>query len=624
MSRSHCKAFEKDGYCRFGDACKNLHIGFTVCDLCGVEIEELIEEVNMEEDKKEKKIKEKPKGPVNVFAFLDDDSSSDDSSSSNSDSDEDSEKEEEDSKVDEVSKDLTSATLGADMDDDFQQVDVKVSRQAAGVKERVIQSAMCCKGGRIDVRTSHQSAESVADFIKNRTAWKVGVARATEEEDKEEDKEEVVESWALPECMEEILQETPNSQEVETALLKYLHHMETADIEKNTVAGYSSQPWSLCASDMKDQKSMMECFSLQANVSHGSAGSGPAAMGNIFHAILENAAASSEECDVPQLGEHWSTAEDGVITVEDLGLQIHGCGDAVFKGMPVELKTISSLKMLKDVQKVRGWLNQIAVYQCEKTTPAILVIIGRDTFELKAYEVNVSNIAVAVGLWQDIFDSDQLVKNLMHTSNEYAAAVEVWKATRFTQNTPNKAFLQVLNEVPQLFGNEILSLTNKCKDALLDKETYRESCQYYKDARRLNMRSGNKKLKKRLFDDEETIQGLYESLDKALQEKAEELYQQMILLCPLLYADFSTYELDVLLEAIELGRLSAEMYETLLGMQNSIVPPMRAHILKLKTAAKAKKGDDDDEDDEDDAEKEKEEKDEGGENKNEDDQKAEK
>jgi hypothetical protein len=51
------------------------------------------------------------------------------------------------------------------------------------------------------------------------------------------------------------------------------------------------------------------------------------------------------------------------------------------------------------------------------------------------------------------------------------------------------------------------------------------------------MRSGNKKLKKRLFDDEETIQGLYESLDKGIQEKAEELYQQMISLCPLLYAE---------------------------------------------------------------------------------------
>jgi hypothetical protein len=92
---------------------------------------------------------------------------------------------------------------------------------------------------------------------------------------------------------------------------------------------------------------------------------------------------------------------------------------------------------------------------------------------------------------------------------------------------------------------------------------------------------------------------LYESLDKGIQEKAEELYQQMISLCPLLYADFNTYEVDVLTEAIELGRLSAEMYETLLGMQNSIVPPMRAHILKLKTALKAKKGDDSEDSDDD-------------------------
>jgi hypothetical protein len=72
---------------------------------------------------------------------------------------------------------------------------------------------------------------------------------------------------------------------------------------------------------------------------------------------------------------------------------------------------------------------------------------------------------------------------------------------------------------------------------LENKDTYRESCQFYKDAKRLNMRSGNKKLKKCLFDDEETIQGLYESLDKGIQEKAEELYQQMISLCPLLYAE---------------------------------------------------------------------------------------
>lgn len=606
MSRAHCKAFEKDGYCRFGDSCKNLHIGFSVCELCGVEIEELIEEVNVEEEKKKekKKEKEKPKGPVNVFAFLDDESSSDDDSSSNSDDDDsDKEEEKEDVKEEEMTNNLASATLGADTDDDFQHVDVKATRQAVAVKERVIQSAMCCKGGRVDIRTSHQSKDSVADFIKHKAEWKLG-----EEGEGEED-------WSLPESMDELLKETPNSQEVETALLKYLHGMETEDIEKNTVLGYSSQPWSLCASDMKDHKTMMECFSLQANVSHGSAGSGPAAMGNIFHAILDDAAACSEDGEAPRLGDAWSTAEDDVIDVKDIGLKIHGCGDAVFKGMPVELKTISSLKMLKDVQKVRGWLNQVAVYQCQSTTPAILIIIGRDTFELKAYEVELSNIDEAVALWQGIFENDQLLRNLMIKSNEYSAAVDVWKATRFTQNTPNKAFLQVLSEVPQLFGNEILSLSNKCKDALLDKETYRESCQHYKDARRLNMRSGNKKLKKRLFDDEESILSLYESLDKALQEKAEELYQEMIRLCPLLYADFSTYELEVLQEAIELGRLSAEMYETLLGMQNSIVPPMRAHILKLKTAAKAKKGDGDEEEEDDDVEKESEEKKEDNDNK---------
>jgi hypothetical protein len=34
-------------------------------------------------------------------------------------------------------------------------------------------------------------------------------------------------------------------------------------------------------------------------------------------------------------------------------------------------------------------------------------------------------------------------------------------------------------------------------------------------------------------------------------------------------------------------------------MQNSIVPPMRAHILKLKTALKAKKGDDSEDSDDD-------------------------
>jgi hypothetical protein len=600
MSRLHCKAFEKDGYCRFGDACKNLHIGFTVCDLCGVEIEELTEEVNLavEETKKEKeKVKEKAKGPVNVFAFLDDSSSDDDSS--NSDSDEDSEKEDE--KVVEVANDLTSTTLGGDNDDDFETVDVKATRQVVAVKERIIQSAMCCKGGRIDVRTSHQSKESVTDFLNNKAEWKVGEAGEEEE-------------WSLPEGMEELLTETPNSQEVEVAMLTYLHNMQREDIEENTVQGYSSQPWSLCASDMKDHKTMLECFSLHANVSHGSAGAGSAAVGNIFHAILDDAAAavaSEGATGSSKLGDHWSSAEDSVIDVKDIGLKIHGCSDALFKGMPVELKTVSNLKMLKDVQKVRGWLNQVAVYQCADTTAAILLIIARDTFELKAYEVNVSNIAQAVTLWQEIFESDPFLRSLMVKSNEYSKAVEVWKETRFTQNAPNKCFLHLLAEVPQLFGNEILSLSNKCKDALLDKETYRESCHFYKEARRLNMRSGNKKLKKRLFDDEESIEELYKSLDKAIQEKAEELYQQMIQLCPLLYADFSTYELDVLTEAIELGRLSAEMYETLLGMQNAIVPPMRAHILKLKTAAKAKKGDDE-EDDEDDDEKEGDKKEEGG------------
>lgn len=588
MSRAHCKAFEKEGYCRFGDSCKNLHIGFTVCDLCGVEIEELIEEVSLEqEDKKKEKAKEKPKGPANVFAFLDSDSSSDDSDSSNSDSESEKEEEEEKEQTEQVSDILATTTLGPDDNDDFQQVDVKATRQLAAVKERVIQSAMCCKGGRIDVRTSHQSKESVEEFIKNKTEWKIGVPG-------EED------GWVLPEGMEELLKETANSVEVETAVLNYLANMQKEDIAENTVAGYSSQPWSLCASDMKDHKAMMECFSLQANVSHGSAGAGPAAVGNIFHAILENASTSPEDGSAPQLGPDWQAAEDGVIDVKEIGLKIHGCSDAFFKGMPVELKTISGLKMLKDVQKIRGWLNQVAVYQCEDNTPAILLIIGRDSFEIKAYEVAVDNIAAAVSIWQEIFEKDNFVRSLMTRSNEYVQSVDAWKLTRFTQNTPNRSFLQLLGEVRQLFGNEILALTNKCKEALENQETYREGCQYYKDAKRLNMRSGNKKLKKRLFDDEDSIQELYESLDKGIQEKAEELYQRMITLCPLLYADFNTYEVDVMTEAIDVGRLSAEMYETLLGMQNAIVKPMRAHILKLKTAVKAKKGDDDSDNDEDD------------------------
>lgn len=519
------------------------------------------------------------KGPANVFAFLDSDSESESDSDGSS-------SEEEKDKEDEVVEQLAASTISGDMDDDdFQQVDVKATRQAAAVKERVIQSAMCCKGGRIDVRTSHQSKESVAEFIKNKAEWKVGVPNEEE--------------WSLPEGMEELLKETANSQEVETAILNYLHNMQKEDIEKNTVSGFASMPWSLCASYMKDHKSMIKCFSLQSNVSHGSAGAGPAAVGNIFHAILENAATAPEDGGVSQLGEDWQVAEHGVIEVADIDLKINGCSDAFFKDMPVELKTISSLKNLKDVQKVRGWLNQIAVYQCEANTAAILLIIARDTFELKAYEVDVSNIAAAVAIWQEIFENDKFLRNLMTRSMAYVESVETWKQTRFTQNTPNKSFLQLLNEVRQLFGNEILALTNKCKEALENKDTYRESCQFYKDAKRLNMRSGNKKLKKRLFDDEETIQGLYESLDKGIQEKAEELYQQMISLCPLLYADFNTYEVDVLAEAIELGRLSAEMYETLLGMQNSIVPPMRAHILKLKTALKAKKGDDSEDSDDD-------------------------
>lgn len=557
-----------------------------------------MEEVNLQqEDKKKEKAKEKPKGPVNVFAFLDDESSSDDSSGS--DSEEESKKDDE--KVEEVTNDLNSNTLSAENDDEFQVVDVKTSRQASAVKERVIQSAMCCKGGRIDVRMSHQSKESVAEFISNKEKWKVGVVGVAGEEDTSLSEEE---GWSLPEGMEDILKETPNSVEVEKAILAYLHNMQTEDIEKNTVQGYSSQPWSLCASDMKDHKSMLECFSLQTNASHASAGVGPAAMGNIFHAIIDNAVTPPEEGGSSKLGDNWAVAEDSVIDVTDIGLKIHGSCDAMFKGMPVELKTISNLKMLKDVQKMRGWLNQIAVYQCQNNTPAILLIIGRESFELKAYEVDVSNITVAVNLWQDIFANDLFLRSLTLKSNEYCQAVDAWKQTRFTQNTPNKAFLQLLSEVPQLFGNEILALSKKCKDSLLDRQTYRDSCQYYKDARRLNMRSGNKKLKKRLFDDEETILGIYESLEKCIQEKAEELYQQMIQMCPLMYADFSTYELEVLTEAIELGRLSAEMYEALLGMQNAIVPPMRAHILKLKIAAKAKKGDDDGDDDDDDDEQE--------------------
>jgi hypothetical protein len=571
-----CKAFEKDGFCRFGDSCKNSHVGFTCCDLCGLEVEDLTEEVTLvQEEKKKEKVKEKPKGPVNVFAFLDDSSSSD----SNSDSEEESDKEEEEDNEEVVEKALASATLSPPEggDDDFQQVDVKATRQAA-VKVRVIQSALCCRGGRIDVRTSHQSKESVAEFVKNAPEWKVGEIGG--------------EDWSLPEGMEDILKVTAKSEAVEVAVLSLLHNMTVDAISENTVEGYATKPWSVCASDMKDRKTMLECFSLQSNVSHGSAGTGPAAVGNIFHSILEDAADSSE--GIAKLGADWSSANSSPISVTSLGLKVHGCSDAIYQDMPVELKTISSLKMLKDAQKVRGWLNQVAIYQCERTSAAILLVIGRDSFELKAFEVDVSNIDQAVTLWQEIFQNDSFLKDLMDRSNDYQKEVDSWKECRFTQSTPNRAFLQLMSDVPQLFGNEIFALSKACGDALQRGE-YRESCQYYKDARRLNMR--NKKQKNRLFDGEESIKEMYDALDVDMQLKAEELYQQMVAVCPL-KGDFSSFEVDTLLEAVELGRLSSELYEALLGMQNTVVPPIRAHIVKLKMVVKSKKDADEDKEEE--------------------------
>ena len=103
---------------KFGDSCKNLHTGFTVCELCGVKVEELVEAVTQDEEKggkgkgkKGEKGAGEKKGPANVFAFLDSDSESESDSDGSS-------SEEEKDKEDEVVEQLAASTISGDMDDD--------------------------------------------------------------------------------------------------------------------------------------------------------------------------------------------------------------------------------------------------------------------------------------------------------------------------------------------------------------------------------------------------------------------------------------------------------------------------------------------------------------------------
>lgn len=281
----------------------------------------------------------------------------------------------------------------------------------------------CCKGEVSVVKRDYPSKQLVTHCLNSCNKWAVSAALG----------DKLLRS---PQS-QLLLSYSSRSKAVEEDLVALFRSVCAADLRCLELSGHNTRPWSVHASDMADAKTMTEIFALSSQRMRFSSKDMKAAIGGVLHALLDQACSVSAatradgssivEPSSSVLTAGWSEALNSTVAVDPDGANIlvSGTSDALYHGVPVELKTISTKNGSSASGKIGKWLNQLAVYQCSRPQDraAVLVVICRDTCAVKAFEVSPANVDRAERLWRGILQQDSMLTDCFALSRPYVEAL---------------------------------------------------------------------------------------------------------------------------------------------------------------------------------------------------------
>lgn len=249
---------------------------------------------------------------------------------------------------------------------------------------------------------------------------------------------------------------TELSKAVERDILTLLQGITVASLRQVRMHGHGTSPWCVRASDLTSSGSLLDCFSSKANMFGAPRKLTSAAIGGVLHSILD------QGCEAGRMGRSWGIAKSKFATVDEVGLNIrvNGSCDAVYENQyPVELKTVDDMSDV-DSGKVRSWLLQIAIYQSLYTDArAVLIIVSRKTFEIRAFEVHPTNVEQAVSTWRRTISQQPLLGEFLTLCRPYCLAQEDRRSRALTETDDPRLFLDLLEQsVPVLIQHTRLVL----------------------------------------------------------------------------------------------------------------------------------------------------------------------
>lgn len=333
--------------------------------------------------------------------------------------------------------------------------------------QKVYPFLRCCKGDVCVIKRDPPSKKLVTHCLESCRKWAV----STELGDK------------VTRGGQRLLSYSQRSQDIERELVALFRGVNAAHFRELGLPGHCTRPWAAHASDMTDAKSMTELFSLSSDRMRFSSTDMKAAVGGVLHGLLDQAcaricASSSSGTSAVALSTGWAEAASQFVTIDEAGLNIRvsGTSDAMYHGVPVELKTISSKKGgALGFGKVGKWLNQLAVYQCGRPDrAALLVVICRDTCALKAFEVSPANVDRAERFWRGILRPDPMLCECFALSGPYMEALRQSKAelphaaaiAATGKAAERNLFPGVLAKARDLLRRHAMRLLGACAEAL--------------------------------------------------------------------------------------------------------------------------------------------------------------
>jgi len=331
--------------------------------------------------------------------------------------------------------------------------------------QRTTPSLRCCKGEAFAVKRDFPSKQLTDHCLQSARRWTTSDELGAK----------------VDRCGQQLLSFTTRSAEVERDLVNLFRSVCAADMKDLELSGHCTRPWAAHASDMTDAKSMTELFGLESQRMRFSSKDMKAAVGGVLHGLLDQACAHGSAAAA--MSDGWTEAVSHVVTVDEAGVNIRvsGTSDALFRGIPVELKTISTKKGGSlTSSKVGKWLTQLAVYQyAHPDRSAVLVVVCRDTCTLKAFEVSPENTERANRIWRGIMRQDSMLPECFALSRPYMDALQ-----HFPKSGDRKLFLGVGTQAKDLLRRHAERLLGECIHAVETSPEATLACRCFMRARR--------------------------------------------------------------------------------------------------------------------------------------------